>query len=78
MYVSKNGARVVGGRLRRAAWVFGLFALFLFGYLGAYRVAVLAGAGCWVIFRVVAYAVERAGGGGGGRMSNRSSKERRC
>ena len=78
MYVSVAGARIVSGRLRRAAWVFGLFALFLFGYLGAYRVAVLAGAGCWVIFRVVAYAVERAGGGGEGTLSKPSSKERRC
>ena len=62
MYVSRNGARVVGRRFRRAAWVLGLFALFLFGYLGAYLVAVLAGAGCWALFRIAAYAVEQAGG----------------
>lgn len=78
MYVSKNGARVVGRRFRCAAWVFGLFALFLFGYLGAYWVAVLAGAGCWGIFRLVAFAVERPGGKGEGPLSKSSSKERRC
>ena len=76
MYVSKNGARIVGRRFRRAAWVLGLFALFLFGYLGAYLVAVLAGVGFWISLRIAAYVVERAGGVEG--PTSKSSKEGRC
>ena len=62
MSVSAAGARLVGGRFRRASWVFGLVALILFSYFGAYLVAALAALGIWGVFRMAALWVERAGG----------------
>ena len=61
MCVSLTGARLVGRRFRRASWIFGFISLTTLVYVGAYVEAVLAGVGCWGVFRLAAYAVERAG-----------------
>ena len=79
MYVSEIGERLIGRRFRRAAWIFGLIALAVLAYLGAYLVAVMAGVGIWGIFQLAAYAVERAGCvSKGGAISKCASKEKRC
>ena len=59
MYVSKDGARLVGRRFRRAAWVFGFIALAVLAYVGAYIEAILAGVGFWGLFQLAAFVVER-------------------
>jgi hypothetical protein len=64
MYVSKNGARIVGRRFRRAAWIVGFIVLAVLVYVGAYVEAMLAGIGLWGVFQLAARAVERAGGVG--------------
>ena len=79
MYVSENGARLVGRRFRRAAWIFGLIVLTLLAYLGAYLVAAMSGIGIWGVFQLAAFAVERVGCvGKEGAMSKCTSKEKRC
>jgi len=79
MYVSKNGARLVGRRFRRAAWVLGFISLAVLGYAGAYVEAILAGLGLWGVFQLAARAVERAGCVGKEEtMSKCASKEKRC
>ena len=59
MYVSIAGAKLVGGRFRRASWVFGLVALILFSYFGAYFMGVLTGLGIWAVFQMAGFWVER-------------------
>lgn len=62
MYVSTAGAKLVGGRFRRASWVLGVVALILFSYFGAYFMAGLTGLGIWGVFRMAGIWVERVGG----------------
>jgi len=79
MYVSKHGARLVGRRFRRAAWVFGFISLAVLGYTGAYVAAILAGIGLWGVFQLAARAVERAGCiDKGETMSKCTSKKKQC
>lgn len=61
MSASEKGARLVGRRFRRASWVFGLFSLIVFTYIGQYSEAVLSGLAFWGVFQLAARAVERAG-----------------
>ena len=59
MYVSAAGARLVSRRFRRASWVFGVVALILFSYFGAYLMAGLTGLGIWAVFQMAGIWVER-------------------
>ena len=79
MYVSEIGARLIGRRFRRAAWIFGSIALAVLAYLGAYLVAVVAGLGIWGIFQLAALAVERVSFVcKEGAISKCTSKGKRC
>ena len=46
-------------RFRRASWVFGVVALILFSYFGAYLMAGLTGLGIWGVFQMAGIWVER-------------------
>lgn len=61
MYVSKDGARLVGRRFRIAGWVFGFIALAVMAYVGAYIEAILAGVGFLGVFQLAAFTVKRRG-----------------